>query len=233
MNGRTRTGKIARLPYKIREELNQRLQDGEERMALAEWLNSLPEVQAVLKEHFGGRAVSEKNMSDWVLGGYRDWQLRQEALEAVKQMDTEAKGVDHASEQPIVDSLLKMLAARYAMAALALDRSDEHGELDVKLLHRLCYDMLSLHRSEQVARRVQMERERLDSEMEKNLKESRGDKLRWVWANCEDVLSHLVRQLRDCPELLPVEEYDDSGAPIVDKLVAQAEQVASLLRKLL
>ena len=37
-----RTGKIARLPDDIREQLNRRLNDGEKGKKLVMWLNSLP-----------------------------------------------------------------------------------------------------------------------------------------------------------------------------------------------
>ena len=43
-----RTGKIARLPHQLRNELNQRLHDGESGVDLIKWLNALPEVQAIL-----------------------------------------------------------------------------------------------------------------------------------------------------------------------------------------
>src|ERR1035438_7957478 len=52
----TRVGKIARLPREIREQLNHRLQDGEIGKRLVDWLNSLPEVKAVLAGEFNGRA---------------------------------------------------------------------------------------------------------------------------------------------------------------------------------
>src|SRR6266446_6933011 len=52
-------GKIARLPLAIREQLNRRLQDGEIGRDLVVWLNSAPEVQAVLKAEFGERPVNE------------------------------------------------------------------------------------------------------------------------------------------------------------------------------
>ena len=52
----TRNGKIARLPAALREELNQRLLDGEQGQPLVEWLNSLPKVQAVLP-NFGAVQV--------------------------------------------------------------------------------------------------------------------------------------------------------------------------------
>jgi hypothetical protein len=48
----TRNGKIARLPHEIRDQLNRRLYDGELQTRLVDWLNSLPETQAVLKANF-------------------------------------------------------------------------------------------------------------------------------------------------------------------------------------
>jgi hypothetical protein len=74
----SRTGKIARLPRKWREELNQRLADGDSGPALVEWLNAEPEVQAMLAKKFGGRAITEQNLSAWRQGGFLDWQRREE-----------------------------------------------------------------------------------------------------------------------------------------------------------
>jgi len=51
----TRTGKIARVPLDVREELNRRLQNGEKGRKLILWLYQLPEVERVLAEDFGGR----------------------------------------------------------------------------------------------------------------------------------------------------------------------------------
>ena len=70
----TRTGKIARLPLEIREQLNRRLQDGEIGKELVVWLNSLPGARAVLKKAFGGRPINKENLSGWKQGGYVDWE---------------------------------------------------------------------------------------------------------------------------------------------------------------
>jgi hypothetical protein len=47
----TRNGKIARLPAAIREELNQRLLEGEQGKPLVAWLNGLPKVKESLGIH--------------------------------------------------------------------------------------------------------------------------------------------------------------------------------------
>jgi hypothetical protein len=68
-----RNGKIAKLPNHIREELNSRLHNGESGVHVTEWLNGLPEVQATLDQHFGGRKIKQQNMTEWRQGGYAEW----------------------------------------------------------------------------------------------------------------------------------------------------------------
>ena len=51
--------KISRLPQPIREEINRRLQNGEEGKQIAEWLNALPEVIAVLSAEFDGQPIND------------------------------------------------------------------------------------------------------------------------------------------------------------------------------
>ena len=73
----SRKGKIARLPRYLREKLNRRLDDGEPGPQLLVWLNRCPDVQEVLEREFGGRAVSEQNLSEWRQGGFCEWQQQQ------------------------------------------------------------------------------------------------------------------------------------------------------------
>ncbi len=77
----SRNGKIAHLPRAIRDQLNQRLDDGQEAKELAAWLNSLPEVQAVLTTHFERRPINEVNLSQWKQGGFVNWQSLQQRRE--------------------------------------------------------------------------------------------------------------------------------------------------------
>ena len=65
----TRNGKIARLPREIRDELNRRLQKGEQGGPLLAWLNALPAVSAVLAQEFGSVAISKQNLCEWRTGG--------------------------------------------------------------------------------------------------------------------------------------------------------------------
>jgi hypothetical protein len=104
---KTRTGKIARLPQSIRDQLNQKLETNVPGNELLPWLHSLPEVQKILAEHFGGRPITKSNLSDWRHGGFIDWnyhrQGRQqwwELVESARELTekrTGEKGVDASS----------------------------------------------------------------------------------------------------------------------------------------
>ena len=82
----TRNGKIARLPREIRDELNQRLDDGRKGKDLVEWLNSLANVKKVLSSGFGGRPINEQNVSQWKLGGFLEWQRKEQRYKAVSRL---------------------------------------------------------------------------------------------------------------------------------------------------
>ena len=73
----SRRGKIARLPAAVREELNRRLDEGWTGKELTVWLNTLPVAQAMVAADWNGKPIREQNLSEWVHGGYRDWQARQ------------------------------------------------------------------------------------------------------------------------------------------------------------
>src|SRR5689334_5444823 len=89
----SRIGKIARLPKAVREELNRRLEDGEQQSRLVEWLNGRPEVQAVLKAEFDGRPINEPNMTAWAQGGFEDWRRQEESLEAAGRVVAETGAI--------------------------------------------------------------------------------------------------------------------------------------------
>ncbi|HEX4122467.1 MAG TPA: hypothetical protein VH619_17770 [Verrucomicrobiae bacterium] len=81
-----RRGKIARLPSNIREELNIRLDDGQEAGEILAWLNALPQVREILANHFEGSPVSPQNLSAWRHGGFQEWLFQTQFIESSLQM---------------------------------------------------------------------------------------------------------------------------------------------------
>jgi hypothetical protein len=116
---KTRIGKIARLPKAIREQLNQRIEDGVPCKDLVGWLNGLPETQRVLAEQFGGRPVNKQNMSDWLHGGYEDWVHSRDSRMQMREMVNEAhalsekgKGADGSAPSHYLGSFVLVELAK-------------------------------------------------------------------------------------------------------------------------
>ena len=163
----TRHGKIARLPHPIREQINRRLQNSDEGREIVEWLNALPEVRAVMDAEFDGQAVSEMNLSNWRLGGYRDWEAQQEALAAVRRFGADAAEINQAAGGQLADQLAICLIARIAVALQqpASGGDDPAGEL--LRLRQLCADLVALRKGDQNAQWLRIEREKFDLVLKK------------------------------------------------------------------
>jgi hypothetical protein len=147
---KTRTGKIARLPQSIRDQLNQKLENSVPGNELLPWLHSLPEVQKILADHFAGRPITKSNLSDWRLGGYADWKCHREGrqqwwelIESARQLTgkrTNQKGIDASS---YLGTFLLLEVGE------ALDRLDTVKDLDKRWkLMRLISGALSRLRND-------------------------------------------------------------------------------------
>src|SRR5450432_363594 len=167
----TRTGKIARLPRPIRQELNRRLDDGEQGKKLVFWLNALPEVQAIVAAEFGGKPMREQNLSEWKKGGYRDWTAQQEALEIAGRLGEDAAEWTGEDRAPLTDMLARFLVARYAVATRRI--AETGGREGWRLLREMCSDVVELRKGDHSATRLQIAHERLKLETEKSDKQIR------------------------------------------------------------
>jgi hypothetical protein len=109
---KTGNGKIANLPEHVRDELNWRINDGDEGKELVDWLNAKPEVVEVVTKLFDGKPISEQNLSLWRTHGYRRWHayhsiMRETSDLAQNSGAVEATGID-------CEKMLLALKANYA-----------------------------------------------------------------------------------------------------------------------
>ena len=166
---KTRTGKIARLPRLIRNELNQRLDDGEEGKKLVRWLNRLPEVREVMAESFGGKPVTEQNLSDWRAGGFAEWVLRQEFLEQARELAEDAeelRAVSGKGQFSFSEHLSTVLAMRYAKVFKEWQGEASEGMTkQLRLLHGLSHDVARLARVGLERQKVELTREKSQAEL--------------------------------------------------------------------
>lgn len=108
---RARTGKIARLPLAIREELNRRLLENEPARKIMAWINPLPETISVCDE-FGEQPIDDRNISDWRHGGYQDWLNRRDRLEHTRELATFAGKLARANGSSISEGAAAIASGR-------------------------------------------------------------------------------------------------------------------------
>jgi hypothetical protein len=151
----TRNGKIARLPKAVRDELNQRLEDGEPGPSLLAWLNGRDDVRAVLTAQFGGRPINKQNLSEWRLGGWKDSRRRQESLEMVRDLMEDAAGLREITEgRRLSDVIAEMAALALARQLRAADELPEGAE-QVRATCKIIREVVRLRASDREYERAQ------------------------------------------------------------------------------
>jgi hypothetical protein len=175
----TRNGKIARLPTDIRDELNQRLENGEEASTLLPWLNALPEVQTILKENFDGAPITKQNLSEWRQGGFREWQIRRELIVQARHLSDSAEEMDEYVDIPLLaGNLAALLAARYAALLNTWDgEPDPKFEDKLRLLRGLNRDIALLQKTMHQASRQKREFDKAVEENEKRIEKEVKDEV--------------------------------------------------------
>ena len=107
----TRNGKIARLPHALREEVNRRLLDGQTSRTILGWLNSQPDAVKIWERDFEGVKASAQNLSEWKLGGWKEWRQRNERVENLKTLGSFAHRLSKAGGD-IADGAASILAGQ-------------------------------------------------------------------------------------------------------------------------
>lgn len=77
--------KIGRLPFVMRNELNERLRDGASSSEITEWINASKEFKAVQKREKCGE-LNAQNLTDWRNTGYKDWLTDQASAERIRRL---------------------------------------------------------------------------------------------------------------------------------------------------
>jgi hypothetical protein len=162
---KTRNGKVARLPLEIREQLNQRLADGEPGIRLVEWLNSIPDVAIVMQEQFDGRPINENNISEWRHGGYEEWVTLHAFLDETRVLSENAGAISGTGLNS--DHLHIVLLAHHAhlLQNLGIMPEDEFDRR-LKAVTKLTASIAKMQRSEQNKVRLQLQSERLELQRE-------------------------------------------------------------------
>jgi hypothetical protein len=120
----TRVGKIAQLPKEIRDQLNQRLENGKQGPEILKWLNDLPETKKLLAEKFDHQPINKQNLSEWRRGGYEEWLRFQERQLRIQRITEE--GLCSMRQENRCDDDLFEHAGRIALAEVMADMDSLH-----------------------------------------------------------------------------------------------------------
>jgi hypothetical protein len=184
-----RTGKIARLPHQIREQLNRRLESSEEYEPILNWLNELPEVKQSLDDHFAGRPISKQNLCEWRSGGFSEWLDRQDAGDFLTNLDDQSNPNPQTSSSPSTGRMALWLSLQYTLAAQALVQSTVDQPARWARLREICADIARLRRSDLFAERLELDRARLAFE-QSNTAQKKEQEF-WAWTERPDIREKL------------------------------------------
>ena len=163
----TRNGKIARLPFNIREELNNRLLENVPVKDILIFLNTDSTVRYCMDMLFQGRCITEQNVSEWRQGGYEEWLLYRSCLGNVRDLSEDAARA--AITGISGEHLLLCLTASFADL---LKKQGETPEIEFNrkliVLEHLTKLALSIRKSEQKDERLKIDHERLEILREKH-----------------------------------------------------------------
>lgn len=155
-----RTGKIARCPLAVRDEVNRRLLDGQSGPKILAWLNAHADVLRVLDEYFGEEPVTPQNLSEWRQGGYREWLARREKVEATKSLAAFAAQMGAAAGSDLTDGSAAILGGKILEMLENADADTDLGKVTKALV--------ALRQTDLEARKA-VQRERLLNQKERTV----------------------------------------------------------------
>jgi len=149
-----------------------------------------------LAREFGGKAIREQNLSEWKLGGYRDWVAQREALEVAGWAGRGRGGMGRRGSRAAHRHAGDLAGGPLCRGDAARRRSE--GQEGWRLLREMCGDIVELRKGNHSAERLQIDRERLALEKEQGEKRM-SEKL-------EELLQQPATKERLCGKRLSAEE---------------------------
>ena len=184
MTTRCYRSKIGRLPFAIRNELNERIRDGAGGSEILAWLNGLPATRKILRELKSGE-INAQNLTDWRSSGYRDWLEDQGQADRIRRLAEISQTLASAAGGNAAGVGCNIATAKIMDA---LESADEEQVAD------LAKALVQLRSSENAAQKVALAKEKNAlAEEQLNLSRAKFERdtarLFVKWAQNKDALS--------------------------------------------
>ena len=184
MTTRCYRSKIGRLPFAIRNELNERIRDGAGGSEILAWLNGLPATRKILRELKSGE-INAQNLTDWRSSGYKDWLEDQTQADRIRRLAEVSQTLASAAGGNAAGVGCNIATAKIMDA---LESADEEQIAD------LAKALVQLRSSENAAQKVALAKEKNAlAEEQLNLSRAKFERdtarLFVKWAQNKDALS--------------------------------------------
>jgi hypothetical protein len=163
-----RQGKIARLPYALKQQVNQRLLDSESHAKILGWLNAEPEAIKIWDAYFDGAPATPQNLSEWANGGFEDWKNERAEVENTKALAAYAAELAGAGGS-ISTGLQAILGGRILESfevLLNADGGDETPDNPVDRIAKLGSVITSMRNADTAADRVSLDKQKVAAKKE-------------------------------------------------------------------
>lgn len=226
-SSRERNGKIARLPLAIRTELNHRMRDGKPGAELVAWLNSLPEVQQVMKDQFDGLELTACNLSRWREGGHQDYLAEQLVTKGATDLVKDAAAIKGFPLNDLAQNMALVTVARLGVELRRIGLMQD-DEARFKCLRDIIWAVIFLRRGEAETERLKRDQRKKEGYL---LSEEELEKQVWLWASDPEHKESLRRRL-----FMSEEEKQAAAEEILSSdskfLLADEEYIKSIGGKL-
>ena len=184
MTTRCYRSKIGRLPFAIRNELNERIRDGVGGPEILAWLNAAKETRKILRELKSGE-INAQNLTDWRSTGYKDWLEDQAQADRIRRLAEVSQTLASAAGGNAAGVGCNIVTAKIMDA---LESADEEQVAD------LAKALVQLRSSENAAQKVALAKEKNAlAEEQLNLSRAKFERdtarLFVKWAQNKDALS--------------------------------------------
>ena len=184
MTTRCYRSKIGRLPFAIRNELNERIRDGVGGSEILAWLNGLPSTRKIIRELKSGD-INAQNLTDWRSSGYKDWLEDQSQADRIRRLAEVSQTLASAAGGNAAGVGCNIATAKIMDA---LESADEEKIAD------LAKALVQLRSSENAAQKVALAKEKNAlAEEQLNLSRAKFERdtarLFVKWAQNKDALS--------------------------------------------
>lgn len=155
------------------------MRDGQKTKQILEWLNPLAEAKIVWEREFEGVPCSAQNLSEWRLGGYKDFLRERERLDALESLTDFAVELAEKSGTGLADGAAAIIAGQIVSSFEQI--AEEEGGLS---LDKAAFAIAALRDGNLASKKLELARDK----HELSEKKAELDREKFERQTCEAIM---------------------------------------------